>query len=918
MSRALSNGNLALVNGAIVWAIEASGAVSKSNERLLFSAGYPITPVNEVTEYLSRIVQEVNATFIQAESEIAAANMVIGAACVGTPAFTVTSSPGISLMQEAISYASGMELGGRGLVYVDVVRGGPGLGNIQGAQSDFNQAVLRGGHGDYQNIVLAPASAQEMFDFARLAFRLSYQYKIPGFILSDGYVGQLKEEYQIPDTIHPFQTTVTPDTRTSIYVREGILEEHNWKLFRRFEALKKDPILKGMACSAYRVKDPDQDAQIVLVNYGIFSRIGYGVVDRAREEGIPVGQISLKSLNPFPEDQIREIVRTFGPLYVMEGGINQLCDKLRTVAGERAIVGACQRPGGTLPEEKEIVEDLRILIKEVRQAKYQQEFKNFKELMHAARPILTNRGTNFNKLPLEASTHDAEYAAGMADKQPESRKAGSMTEKNMYFCAGCDHKHSTEALGAVFDSLKNFDLTLYSPVGCSIFLYDFFKKDRVRNIQVPHGRGPAAASASKRSRPESLVICYQGDGDALDIGLGELLHASARGENITVVLMNNGTYGMTGGQLSATTPVNQFSKTTPQGRDARLNGFPIDLSKLLHRQGVSYYRRTLLGTPALNQQFSHFLLQALLHQIQGDGMSVIEVVATCTEHQRAPWEIIEAFQTEGKKLHPIALAREYTAKVMAKNFPSTAGWGEDFENVEALLNSRKTLSNGDGIETWVTADSRFLSFLKALKDIGILQKPCVQRSKKIKDLRFYLCGEGGQGIQSLADILTRAGITPYAFNSPWYEPEVTKARTVAAVTLSDSPYANPNPQIGEVDVLVCMTPQMYFERKHFVKKGGLVIVDGQGTEIKNAGFDYTLINVPATNLAATLVKERRSANIVFLGVLNQALELFTDAVLENAIRRNIPKAADINIQAYRVGKDYFSTVQASSVLKPSR
>ncbi|GEM_PF-251 len=909
MSKALSNGNLALINGAIIWAIESAGAVSKSNEKLMFAAGYPITPVNEVTEYLGRIAREVNATFIQAESEIAAGNMVIGAACVGTPALTVTSSPGISLMQEAISYAAGMELGGRGLVYVDVVRGGPGLGNIQGAQSDFNQAVLGGGHGDYQNIVLAPASAQEMFDFVRLAFRLSYQYKIPGFILSDGYVGQLKEEYQLPDSVKPFQTTIAPDARTSIYVREGVLEEHNWKLFRRFEELKKEPLLKNMECSPYRLEDPDGAAEIVLVNYGIFSRIGYGVVDRARELGIPVGQISLKSLNPFPENQLREIVKKFGPLYSMEGGINQLSERLRTVVGELAIVGTCQRPGGTLPEEKEIVADLEILIKEIRTIEFQKKFSEYRKLLSYAHPFRVNRGDKFDKIALDASTHDVEYAAGMEGKRPEPRKAESMTDKNMYYCAGCDHKHSTEALGTIFDSLKNFELTLYSPVGCSIFLYDFFKKDHIRNIQVPHGRGPAAASASKRSKPDSLVICYQGDGDALDIGLGELLHASARGEKITVILMNNGTYGMTGGQLSATTPVNQFSKTTPKGRDSNSNGFPIDISQLLHRQGVSYYRRTLLGTPELNQQFSHFLLQALLHQIKGDGMSVIEVVAACTEHQRAPKEIIEAFQTEGKKLHQIALSKEYTAKIMTKTFPLAVGWGADYENVQEVLDHSKVSLNGS--EAPVSAESRFSSFLKTLDGIGILRHPSGQSPNKMKDFRFYLCGEGGQGVQSLADILMKAGITQYAFNSPWYEPEVTKARTVAAVTLSNSPYANPNPQVGEVDVLVCMTPQMYFERKHFVKKGGLVIVDSQGVEIKNEGFDYTLIQVPATSLATSQIKERRSANIVFLGVLNQALELFKDEVLEDVIRKNIPKAAEINVQAYRLGKNHLN-----SALKP--
>src|SRR3989338_4576490 len=266
MAKALSNGNLALVNGALCWAIESSGAVKNPREKILFAAGYPITPVNEVTEYFGRLSQETDISFIQAESEIAAGNMLLGAASTDVPAITVTSSPGMSLMQEAVSYAAGMELGGRGIVYVDVVRGGPGLGNIQGAQSDFNQVVLGGGHGDYQNIVLAPASAQEMFDFTRLAFKLSQRYRVPGFILTDGYVGQLKEAYNIPDTLKPFSVSIAQDTRTSIYVREGILEEHNWKLFRRFEEVKKDAELKAIELVPYRLEDPDGDAEIVLVN----------------------------------------------------------------------------------------------------------------------------------------------------------------------------------------------------------------------------------------------------------------------------------------------------------------------------------------------------------------------------------------------------------------------------------------------------------------------------------------------------------------------------------------------------------------------------------------------------------------------------------------------------------------------------
>ncbi len=905
MAKAFTNGNLALVNGAVVWAIEAAGAMSKADEKILFTAGYPITPVNEVTEYLSRIAPAAGATFIQAESEIASGNMILGAASVGVPAMTVTSSPGISLMQEAISYANGMELGGRGLVYVDVVRGGPGLGNIQGAQSDFNQAVLGGGHGDYQNIVLAPASAQEMFDFVRVAFRLSYQYKIPGFILSDGYVGQLKETYDIPDTVQPIQTRVGQDVRTSIFVREGVLEEHNWKLFRKFEALKKDPLVKKMSVVGYRLEDPEGDAEIVLVNYGIFSRIGCGIVDRAREHGIPLGQVSLKFLNPFPEKELLDVVNRFGPLYIMEGGIGQLAERVRTVVGGFPIVGTCQRPGGTLPEEKEIFSDLQKLIKEVQSATYRSNFSQFKKIMSVERPFVTNRGSRFERLAIDASSHDAEYQAGMDGKRPEPRNIASMTEKNMYYCSGCDHKYSTEALGATFDVLKDFEVALYSPVGCSIFLYDFFRKDRVKNIQVPHGRGPAAASASKRSKPDSLVICYQGDGDALDIGLGELLHASARGENITVVLINNGTYGMTGGQLSATTPLDQFSKTTPQGRHADSHGHPINIAELLHKRGVSYYRRTLVGTPELNHQFAHFLMQGLLHQMKQTGMSVIEVIATCTEHQRAPQEIIEAFQSSGKKLHQIALAKEYSSSTMPKTFPLAVGWGEDYENPATVLEEERSRRSKESAQ--VPAQERFTHFLDALDSMKILVPATPKPAKAIQDLRFYLCGEGGQGIQSLADILMKQGVTRYAFNSPWYEPEVTKARTVAAVTLSNNLHANPNPSEGEVDVLVCMTPQMYFEKIRFVKKGGLVIVDNQGVDLKNGQFQYQLMIVPASTIASTKAKEKRSANMVLLGALNHALEIFDDVKLEAVIRNQLAKAADVNILAYRLGKEYLTS-----------
>jgi len=897
MSRkAIGTGNVALVNGALAWAREVH--VDEGRSPLLFAAGYPITPVNEVTEYLSRFGRDLGVSFIQAESEIAAANMTIGAAAAGVPAFTVTSSPGISLMQEAISYAAGMELGGRGLVYVDVARGGPGLGNIQGSQADFNQAVRGGGHGDFQKIVLAPSSVQEMFDFMKRAFKWSARYRMPGFILTDGYVGQLKESYEIPDTLEKPLVIQPQNIHTSIFVREGVLEEHNWKLVRRFEEASGDAELREMEVRPYRLEDPAGPARIVLVNYGIFSRIGLGVVDRARRLGIPVGQVSLKVLNPFPTEKLKEALRRFGPVYVMEGAIDQLGERVRAALGAFPIIGSCQRPGGTLPNEKEILEDLSRLIRETDWKTYGQRLKTFMDLNFDQASLFENRGRRSETISLDECTYDVEYRAGMEGKRPETRAQSCMTDKNTYFCAGCDHRHSTEAIGTVFEALKGADLTLYSPVGCSIFLYDFFKKNHVRHIQVPHGRGPAAAAATKRGRPDSLVLCYQGDGDALDIGLGELLHASSRGENITVIVMNNGTYGMTGGQLSSATPLDQFSKTSPKGRRPDTHGYPLNLAKMLHSKGVSYFRRTLLGTPEFNQNFCQYLAEAFVHQVEGRGMSVIEVLSTCTEHQRAGEDLIEQFKQSGKKAHPIAMAREYSSKSMPLTFPLDERWGEGCDNPLERLKEKTSKRSAAANPTWAQILERF-------EGMGLIVKTKkesdVPQAKKAEDLRIYICGEGGQGVQSLADLMMRAAPVRYAQCSPWYEPEVTKARTVAAVTLCDRGSASPIAEPGEVDILICMTPQSFEEKKHMVKKGGLVLVDPQGGTFKNGSKEFQLVEVAGSNVAATQAKERRSANIVMLGAMNRILGFFSDAAIERTIRESMPKAADVNLAAYRAG-----------------
>ncbi|MBF0254719.1 MAG: hypothetical protein HQL11_06330, partial [Candidatus Omnitrophica bacterium] len=488
----------------------------------------------------------------------------------------------------------------------------------------MNQAILGGGHGDYRNIVLAPASAQEMFDFMRLAFQFSYEYRLPGFILTDGYVGQLKEIYEIPDTLTTLKITPAADIKTSIYVREGILEAHNWKLLRRFEKLKEDPLLQSMQVSPHRIDDPSGRADLVVLSYGIFSRIGRGAVDRARSRGIPAGLLDLKALSPFPEEKIRALAAEGRGFYILEGSTGQLAERVKSVIGPVPVMGGCQRPGGTLPEEEEVAVDIRRTYAGMKQARFFEDAAAYARLLKASPAVAFNRGPRFERISIEESTHQIEYAAGMEGKTPEKRSNPLMTEKNVYFCSGCAHKHGTDILGEALANFRDFEINLYSPVGCSIFLYDYFRKDCINHIQVPHGRGPSAASATKAARPSSLVVAYQGDGDAYDIGLSELLHAAYRGENITVVIINNGIYGMTGGQLSSSTPLGQISKTSPEGRDSARHGHPIDISRLLSRAGVNYFRRTLIGSPDDNRRFAHVLKQALLHQISGSGMSVVE------------------------------------------------------------------------------------------------------------------------------------------------------------------------------------------------------------------------------------------------------------------------------------------------------
>lgn len=324
-------------------------------------AGYPITPQNELTAYMAKRMNETGGVFIQAESELAAINMVFGAACAGVRAMTSSSSPGVSLKQEGISYLVGCELPA---VIVNVQRGGPGLGNIAPAQGDYFQSVKGGGHGDYKLIVLAPASAQEMLEHTYLAFELADKYRTPALVLSDGLLGQMmepiqinvKSDPQVPDK--PWALTGCqgrkPNIIKSLFLGEGALEEHNKKLQAKFADIK--------SAQTRAVTFNAKDSDIMLVAYGSAARIARCAMEKARAKGIRAGLIRPVTLWPFPDKVIEEACARTKRFLVVELSAGQMVEDVRLAVNGRAKVDFYGRMGGGIPTGDEILREIEAVV----------------------------------------------------------------------------------------------------------------------------------------------------------------------------------------------------------------------------------------------------------------------------------------------------------------------------------------------------------------------------------------------------------------------------------------------------------------------------------------------------------------------------------------------------------------------------
>lgn len=337
----LMKGNEALAEGAI-------------RAGCRFFAGYPITPQNEIPEYMSWRLPDEGGTFVQAESEVAAINMIYGAASTGIRAMTSSSSPGISLKQEGISYCAGADLP---FFYANVVRGGPGLGNIAASQGDYFQSVRGGGHGDYRVFVLAPNSVDEMANFPGKCYQLAFKYRMPSMILADGILGQMMEPVEFKsDPVDPrslkesgWELGVSKGRGKRIVrsydLREGELEKINVVRMKKYREIEdKEVLFEAKQC---------EDAELVVVAYGTSSRIASAAVKMARDRGMKVGLFRPITLWPFPKKQLARMAEKAKKFLVVEMSMGQFVDDVRLAVCGRVEVELYARPAG-IPSGEEV------------------------------------------------------------------------------------------------------------------------------------------------------------------------------------------------------------------------------------------------------------------------------------------------------------------------------------------------------------------------------------------------------------------------------------------------------------------------------------------------------------------------------------------------------------------------------------
>ncbi len=452
-----------------------------------------------------------------------------------------------------------------------------------------------------------------------------------------------------------------------------------------------------------------------------------------------------------------------------------------------------------------------------------------------------------------------------------------------HYCPGCGHGIVHKLLAQAIDELGIQDRTvLISPVGCSVFGYYYFD---VGNVQAAHGRAPAVATAVKRSRPESIVIGYQGDGDLAAIGTAEIIHAANRGEPITVIFVNNGIYGMTGGQMAPTTPLGKKTTTSPLGRDALNEGFPLHVCEMLNSlEAPVYIERVALGN---NKQIMHaakVVKRAVENQVKGLGFSFVEVLSPCpTIWKMQPVEAQRFVQDEMASLFGLGNLRDRTKDAKARPMPAAAPALEDLPRLLDLV-------NGAGIDEAAAAPPQEL------------------------DLRIKVAGFGGQGVLMLGEVLAEAGLEA-GYEVSWlpsYGPEMRSGTSNCHVRLASHPIDSP--LVSRPNVLLALNEPSLRKFLPALEEGGIVLYNDSEIPSDCVRRDVRMVALPFTQLADEL-GATKVGNIVMLGALLEATGMLEQDRIVGALKRLVnPRFFDLDLAALARGRKEFRDRAADDYL----
>ena len=443
-----------------------------------------------------------------------------------------------------------------------------------------------------------------------------------------------------------------------------------------------------------------------------------------------------------------------------------------------------------------------------------------------------------------------------------------------HYCPGCGHGIVSKLLARAIDELGVQDRTvLVSPVGCSVFGYYYFDTG---NVQVAHGRAPAVATAVKRSCPESIVIAYQGDGDLAAIGTAEIVHAANRGEAITVIFVNNGIYGMTGGQMAPTTPLGRKTTTSPLGRDALNDGFPLHVCELLNSlQAPVYIERVSLGNSKQIMHAAKVVKRAVENQVKGLGFSFVEVLSPCpTIWKMQPVEAKRFVQDEMAAVFPVCNLRDRTKDAQPRPPAAAAPALEDLPRLLGLVTPA-------GEEAAAAHPPREL------------------------DLRIRVAGFGGQGVLMLGEVLAEAGLDA-GYEVSWlpsYGPEMRSGTSNCHVRLGNR--AIDSPLVSRPNVLLALNGPSLRKFLPAVEEGGIVLYNGSEIPGDCVRRDVRMVALPFTELADE-VGATKVGNIVMLGALLEATGMLDQDRVVGALKRLVhPRFFDLDLAALARGRQEF-------------